>query len=59
MVNNDPHLNIPQERYVEHIRMLHRAAEVLHDGADIITQNKLREIITHYERIIEILLQID
>ena len=50
---------VPPERYVEHIRMLHRATEVLHDGADDLNTRRVREIIEHYERIIQLLLQID
>ena len=50
---------VPPERYIEHIKMLHRAAEVLHEGADDLNTRRVREIIEHYERIIQLLLQID
>jgi hypothetical protein len=59
MENNEAILNIPPDKYVEHIRNLHAATQLLHDGAIHININKLREAIRHYEQIIEILLRID
>jgi hypothetical protein len=46
-------------KYVEHIKVLHRAAGILHDDAADASPEKLQEAICHYERIIELLLGID